>query len=308
MQVTHDTSRPLTGRTVLVTGAGKGLGAAFARALGRAGANVVVNNRIKDGAEDEASAVAADIRAEGGQAVAEHSDVTDPGAPAAMLAAAMDTFGSLDGIVCNAGTSGPARRFGEGSTEIVRSVLETNFFSIVSLMETCQPALEASGSGRVLMIASSAGLYGLKGRPAYAASKGALNGFALSLADEWRGRIGVNVLCPYAATRMTGPEPAAEDADGPMSPDNIALPAVWLTSPECDRTGEIWLGGGRWLRRVHIVETEGARIPDTLDGFDAFADSQSGLDTARGFTGAEAAFADFFKTLTAKSGAPETTG
>ncbi|WP_440958667.1 SDR family NAD(P)-dependent oxidoreductase [Oceanicaulis sp. LC35] len=297
MQVTHASDRPLEGRSVIVTGAGKGLGAAFARALGRAGACVVVNNRIRDGAPDEASAVAQSIRDAGGQAVAEHSDVTAPDTPQNLVAAALDHFGRLDSVVCNAGASGPVGRFGDGSTEVIRAIMETNFFSICALMEACKPHLEASGSGRVLMIASSAGLYGLKGRPAYAASKGALNALAFSLADEWRGRVGVNVLCPYASTRMTGQDPQTDPSDDPMASEHIAAPAVWLTAPQCDRTGEVWLGGGGWLRRVRIQETEGAPFPEEIPDFEAFADTQSGLETLRGFTGAEAAFTDFFKTL-----------
>ena len=305
MQVTPASDRPLAGRSVIVTGAGKGLGAAFARALGHAGASVVVNNRIRDGAPDEASAIAESICAAGGQAVAEHSDVTAEDAPERLVAAALDAFGRLDSVVCNAGTAGPVGRFGEGTTGIIRSVMETNFFSICALMEACKPHLEASGSGRVLMIASSAGLYGLKGRPAYAASKGALNALAFSLADEWRGRVGVNVLCPYAATRMTGEDPDADAADTPLSPEHIAAPAVWLTSPHCERTGEVWLGGAGWLRRVRTLETPGAPFPDELTEFERFADSQSSLEGLRGFTGAEAAFSDFFKTFSNAQSDPE---
>ncbi|MAK64748.1 MAG: hypothetical protein CMF75_08450 [Maricaulis sp.] len=306
MQATNSSPRPLDGRTVLVTGAGKGLGAAFARALAQAGANVVVNNRIREGATDEASAVAEAICRAGGRAVAEHSDVTDADAPRRMLARAMSEFGGLDAVVCNAGTSGPAARFDTGAIDVIRSVMETNFFANVALLEALKPALETSTAGRALLVSSSAGLYGVRGRAAYAASKGALNAFALTLADEWRDRIGVNILCPYAATRMTGAEDTTAQAAGPMAPDNIAQAAVWLASPACTRTGETWLGGGKWLRRVRTVETEGGLMPDDLGAMDAFADSQAGLDTARGFTGAEAAFADLFKTLSAAMREPET--
>ena len=289
---------PLAGRTILVTGAGKGLGAAFARALARAGANIVVNNRIRDGAPDEASQVAAGIREAGGQAVAEHSDVTATDAPDRMLTAALDTFGRLDGVICNAGTSGPAARFGPGAQSALRALMETNFFANTALLETLQPALEASGTGRVVLVSSSAGLYGVRGRAPYAASKGALNALGYTLADEWKDRIGVNILCPYAATRMTGTDSEADQTSGPLAPDTIAQAAVWLSSPQCERSGEVWLGGGQWLRRVRTVETEGGFMPADLSRFEDFADSQSGLDTSRGFVGAEPAFEDLFKTMT----------
>lgn len=291
--------KPLEGRVAIVTGAGKGLGAAFARSLADNGARVVVNNRIRPGASDDAEAVAENIRVRGGQAVAEHSDVTDPEAGARMVKSAIDAFGRLDTLVLNAGTAGDAVRFSGATLDEIRQVMETNFFANTAILAASLDALAASGCGRVLFISSSAGLYGVKGRAHYAASKGALNAFAFTLADEWRGKgITFNVLCPYAATRMTG----ADDPDNPdalMSPDRIAPAASWLVSPRHERTGEVWIGGGGWLRRVETVETGGAAMPQHLDGFEAFAEGQSGLSTARGFAGAEAAFADLFGDLRA---------
>lgn len=290
---------PLDGlrdRVILVTGAGKGLGAAFARALAAAGARVVVNNRIRDGGADDASAVAAAIRDDGGEAIAEHSDITAPGAGTAMVNAARAAFGGLDSVVCNAGITGPARRFGAGAMEALRTVMETNFFANAALLEAAQPLLEESGSGRVVLISSSAGLYGLRGRGQYAASKGALVAFGLSLAEEWRGRIGVNILCPYAATRMTGVDPGSEVGQL-VTPESVAPAAVWLSSAAQERTGEIWLGGGGYLRRVRIVETVGGRAGTLPDEIDDFAATQGRLDGARGFPDAETAFDDFFAML-----------
>lgn len=289
--------KALEGRVAIITGAGKGLGAAFARSLAKHGAAVVVNNRIRPGASDEAETVAESIRASGGQAIAEHSDVTDPEAGTRMAEAAVDAFGHVDTLVLNAGTAGEAVRFSGGTLAEVRLVMETNFFANAQIVASCLERLSATGSGRVLFISSSAGLYGVKGRAHYAASKGALNAFAFTLADEWRGKgITFNVLCPYAATRMTG----ADDPDNPdalLAPDRIAPAASWLVSPHHDRTGEVWIGGGGWLRRVETVETGGAAMPQQIDDFEAFAAGQSGLATARGFSGAEAAFADLFGDL-----------
>lgn len=290
-------NRPLEGRVAVVTGAGKGLGAAFARSLAQQGASVIVNNRIRSGASDDAEAVAENIRAAGGQAVAEHSDVTAPGAGARTVKAAIDAFGRLDTLVLNAGTAGTAVRFSGATLDDIRQVMETNFFANTAIVASSLETLAASGSGRVLFISSSAGLYGVKGRAHYAASKGALNAFAFTLADEWRGKgITFNVLCPYAATRMTG----ADDPDNPdalLAPDRIAPAAAWLVSPHHDRTGEVWIGGGGWLRRVETVETRGAAMPQQAGEFEAFAEGQSGLATARGFAGAEAAFADLYADL-----------
>lgn len=298
MQASNSSSRPFEGRVAIVTGAGKGLGAAFARELARQGARIVVNNRLKPGRADEAAAVAAEIRAAGGEAVAEHSDITDPDAGKRLAAAALDTFGQLDVVVCNAGITGPAAKFSPEGPATIRTVIDTNLFATADILAACQPALEASDAARVLMVSSSAGLYGVRGRTAYAASKGAMNAFALTLADEWRkAGILVNVLCPYAATQMTADVNRPDEIDQRLLPENIAPAAAWLTSPALTRTGEIWLGGAGWLRRVRIVETEGGPMPDTPDGFEAFAQTQSGLETARGFPGAEPAFADLYKTM-----------
>lgn len=299
MNTSINGNKPLEGRVAVVTGAGKGLGAAFARSLAQHGAAVVVNNRIRPGTADEAAAVAESIRASGGRAIAEHSDVTDPEAGARMVKAAIGAFGHLDTLVLNAGTAGQAVRFSGATLDEIRQVMETNFFANTAIVAASLEALAATGSGRVLFISSSAGLYGVKGRAHYAASKGALNAFAFTLADEWRGKgITFNVLCPYAATRMTG----ADDPDNPdalLVPDRIAPAASWLVSPHHDRTGEVWIGGGGWLRRVETVETGGAAMPQQIVDFETFAVGQSGLETARGFSGAEAAFADLFGDLRA---------
>lgn len=282
---------------MVVTGAGKGLGAAFARAAAAQGAAVVVNNRIRPGAEDEASALAEAIRAAGGKAIAEHSDITDPEAGARLRDAALEAFGRLDALVLNAGVSGEAKRFDADGCGALRAVMETNFFANAAIIGETLPELARNGAGRVVLVSSAAGLYGVKGRAAYAASKGALNAFAFTLADEWRGRgVNFNVLCPYAATRMTG-APDADDPDALMAPDRIAPAAAWLCGAGCARTGEVWIGGGGWLRRVETVETAGGPMPATPEALETFAEGEAGLKTARGFEGAEAAFADLFTAL-----------
>lgn len=273
-------------RVVLVTGAGKGLGAAFATILAANGARVIVNNRTRPGEPSSAEAIASDIRRSGGLAIAETSDVTAPGAARALCSAALDSFGRLDALILNAGVNGPAARVATGDPAAFRDVLEINFHANVTLVQAALPHLIAAPSGRILFVSSTAGLYGVRGRAAYAASKGALNAFALSLAAELRrDRVGVNILMPYAATQMTKslltPERMAA-----MAPEAAAPAARWLVSPFCTETGGIWVAGGGRFRRAAPVEFGIPAV--SLDVAQA-----AGLADPRTFADAEAAFADF---------------
>lgn len=277
------------GRVVLVTGAGKGLGAAFAIACARRGMKVLVNNRVRPGQPDSAAATVAAIHTAGGEAVADSHAVEAPGAAAAMVTAARAAFGRLDAVILNAGISGPAAKIDALDPAELRRVIEINFFAAAALAQAALPHLLASDAGRMVFVSSSAGLHGVRGRAPYAASKAALNGFALTLADEVRRTsLKVNVLCPFAATAMTEGEGAAGDLR--LAPANAAALAVHLASRCCERHGQIYLTGAGYVRRARMVETLGAPVGDL-----AAAET---MDDLREFTGAEAGFADFFACAT----------
>lgn len=242
-------------RTALVTGAGKGLGAAFAKAIGAEGANVVVNNRRKPG-DDPPSAdrIVVELLQEGVKAIAEYSDVAHDGAEDQLVSAAVDRFGGLDAVVCNAGVSGEAMLFEKAAPHSFASVMGINFTANVRLISAALPYLKQSPAGRIVFVSSSAGLHGSRGLAAYAASKGALNAFALTLADELRRyQIGVNVICPFAATQMT-----AGSVEGAhrelLSPAYAAPVAAWLASPACKETGGIWIACAGRVRRARLFE------------------------------------------------------
>lgn len=285
-----------TRRVILVTGAGKGIGRAIAERLARNQARVVVNNRVRDGDDPAATAVAA-IVAQDGEAVADIHDITAPDAAEEMVRCAIETWGRLDGVVLNAGVAGPAQRFPATSEQTFRDVFETNFFANVRLAHAAMPHLMQAQAGRLLAIASSAGLYGVFGRSPYAASKGALVAWTLSLAQEAaRERLRVNVLAPYAATQMTHdamkPNPALMQR---LTPERTAPMAAWLMSPSCTATGQIWIAGGGALRRASMMEAPGERAPDV--GAEAWIGMNAArlqdMRGAKDFAGAEAAFADF---------------
>lgn len=274
-------------RAAIVTGAGNGLGAAFARAVAAAGAAVVVNNRKHADRVFSADPVAADIIAGGGIAITDDHAVDAAESAAAIVASALDRFGRLDALILNAGISGPAAKVGTGDTGVAQ-VMAINFFANVALVEAALPALTASPAGRIVFVSSTGGLHGVRGRSAYAASKGALTSYALSLADERRrGTLRVNVICPYAETNMTA-QPG-RPGDPRLAPAGAAALCAYLASAACDRTGEIWVGGGGHLRAARAMESVGAAFaPEALDALAA-------MPEPRFYSGGEAAFADFYQ-------------
>lgn len=282
------------GRTIVVTGAGKGLGAAFARAAACGGMRVVVNNRLRPGQADSAEAVCDSILAAGGEAVVDRSDVDDPDAPREIVSRTLSAFGRLDALILNAGISGEAARIERQDSDNLRRVMETNFFSAVRLTEAALPHLMRAPAGRIVFVSSAAGLHGLRGRAAYAASKGALKAFALTLAAEVRKTsLRVNIVCPYAATAMTADQGVG--ADPRLAADHAAPMAVYLASERCLENGEIFIAGARRYRRARTVESPGCNAP--VDDPAWIADNMPSIAAmagAREYPHAEAAFADFY--------------
>ena len=273
-------------RVAIVTGAGNGLGAAFAAAIAADGTAVVVNNRRHADRPFSAEATAAAIAAAGGTAVTDGHAVDAPGGPAAVVATALDAWGRLDALVLNAGISGPAVKVGEGDTDLAQ-VMAINFFANAALVEAALPALRAAPAGRIVFVSSTGGLHGVRGRSAYAASKGAVNGYALSLADELRRTaIRVNVIAPYAQTNMTARPDRVSDPR--MAPAGAAAMCAWLAGEECDRTGEIWVAGAGHVRAARSMESATARFDP------AVLATTAAMPDPRFYPGGEAAFADFY--------------
>lgn len=280
----------MTGRIAIVTGAGNGLGAAFAEALAAKGSAVVVNNRRHADRPFTPDEVVRRIADAGGTAMTDGNAVDAPGAAERIVASAIDRWGRLDVLVLNAGISGPAVKVGAGDTQL-EQVLAINLTANHRLVEAALPHLRRSPAGRIVFVSSTGGLHGVRGRSAYAASKGALNGYALSLAAELRrDAIGVNVLAPYAATKMTA-QPGQEP-DPLLAPEGAAETCAWLASVECDRSGEIWVAGAGHVRAARAMESATMRFsPDALSALAA-------MPEPRGYQGGEAAFADFYQDIT----------
>lgn len=190
----------LTGRGAVVTGGGRGIGAAVARKLSRAGAGVVVTAR----SEDEIETVAEGLRAAGSTAHAVVCDVTDADSIAAMTARSQQLLGTVDIVVNNAGIARSAP-FLKVSLEQWESVHRVNATGPLLVTQAFLPGMLERGWGRIVNVASVASLHGARYITAYAASKHALIGMARCLAHELAETgVTVNSVCPsYVDTPMT---------------------------------------------------------------------------------------------------------
>lgn len=264
----------LNGRVAIVTGAGKGLGRAYAIELARAGAAVVVNNRRHPGEADvdtSAGRVVAEIRAAGGKAIADFSPVEAEESGPRMVAAALETFGRVDIVVANAAAP-QAASFHKLSIAEFRAVFDVGFLGTLHLVHAAWPLLREQGFGRVVMTSSSAGRYGQHGLSAYGASKSAVDSLVRTLAGEGASRgILVNAVSPYALSQMTAAHIRGEMAEV-FTPDRVAPLIAWLASEQCTVTGQVIVAGGGRFRLTGTVETDSLAVtsgfPDMIERLD----------------------------------------
>jgi short-subunit dehydrogenase len=190
--------RSYAGRTVLVTGAGGGLGRAIALRFATAGTRIVALDRERESVES----LHAEIAGRAGECLAVTCDVTDAAACEAAVTATNARFGSLDVLVNNAGVSHRSG-FAVTGLQVIRRIMEVNFFGAVNCTKAALPHLVAS-RGQVIAISSVAGYAPLIARTGYAASKHALHGFFDSLRSELVPQgVGVMIVCPsFVATRI----------------------------------------------------------------------------------------------------------
>ncbi len=250
------------GRVAIVTGAGNGLGRAYALELARRGAKVVVNDLggARDGSagQNNAEIVAEEIRAAGGEAIANIDSVTDEAAMNAMAEAAKAKWGRIDILMNNAGILRD-KSFAKMTIADFRQIVDVHLMGAAICTKAVWELMRDQNYGRILMTTSATGLYGNFGQSNYGAAKLGLVGFMNSLGIEGqKNDIRVNTIAPAAATRMTEdimpPEVLAK-----MGPETVVPAALYLVSEEAPNRATIAAGGGGF-ERAHITLTRGIRV------------------------------------------------
>lgn len=258
------------GQVALITGAGRGLGREYALLLAARGAKVVVNDlgvAITDTGDggvapesDPADDVVAEIRAAGGEAIANHDSVATVDGAEAMVASALDAFGRLDICVNNAGQV-RMRPFADFADEHIATVVSTQLLGTVQVARAAWRAMEAAGGGRIVNVSSGAAYGGVERSTVYSMAKAGVIGLTIAMAAEGAPHgIAVNVIAPYAKTRLGtgfGAVPWSEDLAEWLHPRLVAPLVAWLAHPSCGVSGQCFAVGGGHIARVAFAVNEG---------------------------------------------------
>jgi NAD(P)-dependent dehydrogenase (short-subunit alcohol dehydrogenase family) len=254
------------GRTAVVTGAGRGLGRAYARLLAARGAKVVVNDTgvtMKGTGSDAgpAAAVVEEIRAAGGEAMASTDSVATPEGGRAIVEAALDRYGRLDILVHNAGIV-RMTPFEAMTQQDFDMVLDVHLRGAFHVVRSAFPAMRRAGYGRIVLTSSVGGLYGSHQQANYAAAKTGMIGLSNTVALEGAAAgVKCNIILPGAITRM------ADDFDTTGFPPNmtaeIIAPVVgWLSHETCSVNGQMLVAQGGRVAKAFIAETPGVYRDD----------------------------------------------
>ena len=252
------------GKVAIITGAGGGLGRQHALLLAKRGALVVVNDLGGniDGTGGDASAaqkVVDEIKAAGGEAVADHNSVATPEGGAAIVKSAVDTFGRVDIVINNAGILRD-KSFHNMSPDLMNPVFDVHLKGAFHVTQPAWVLMREQGYGRIISTSSAAGIFGNFGQTNYGAAKLGLVGFTRVLAVEGaKYNIKANAIAPLALTRMT------EDLMGALAdkldPSQVSPIVAWLAHEDCPVTGQVYSVGGGRVANVFFGETQGYTKP-----------------------------------------------
>jgi NAD(P)-dependent dehydrogenase (short-subunit alcohol dehydrogenase family) len=251
-------------RVAVITGAGRGLGKAYALLLASSGAKVVVNDpgvSLKGDGVDAGPAqeVVNEIKATGGEAVASTDSVATPEGGRAIIQSAIDHYGRIDILIHNAGNV----RYGslkELSYDDFEAVLDVHLRGAFHVVRPAFPLMCKAGYGRIVLTSSIGGLYGNLRVTNYGMSKAAMIGLCNVAALEGAAEgVKCNIIVPGAVTRMA--EGIDTSAYPPMGPELVAPVVGWLSHESCSITGEMLVSIAGRIARAFIGETEGVYQP-----------------------------------------------
>ncbi len=247
-------------QVAVVTGAGGGLGRAHALELARRGAKLVINDLGgavdgTGGSSEAAEKVVAEIKAMGGEAIANGSSVSSKEGVALLVKETLDAFGRCDVLINNAGVLRD-RSFSKMTLDDFEFVVDVHLMGAVYCSKAFWPVMREQQYGRIIMTTSSTGLYGNFGQTNYGAAKLAQVGFMNTLKLEGqKDNIHVNTICPVAATRMTEDLMPPEALE--MLKPEFVTPAVIVLCAKDAPTGVIMTAGAGVFAQSKVVETRG---------------------------------------------------
>ena len=258
-------SLDFTGKVVIVTGAGGGLGKSHALEFARRGAKVVVNDLGGavdglGGSSEAAEQVVAEIKQGGGEAIANGSSVSDDAGVDNMVKQAIEAFGRIDVLVNNAGVLRD-KSFAKMEIGDFTFVVDVHLFGTMKPTKAVWPIMKEQGYGRIMVTTSSSGLYGNFGQANYGAAKLGVVGLINTLKLEGqKDNIHINALAPVAWTRMTDNlmPPEMEDA---LRVDKVTPAVVFMCSEQAP-TGQIICAGAGAFAAAQIIETRGMYLGD----------------------------------------------
>lgn len=265
------------GQSVVVTGAGRGLGRLYALELARRGASVVVNDigGSMSGAGTDptvADAVVSEIEQAGGTAVASHDSVDSPDGAATIIQTALEQFGRVDAVISNAGIFEMVP-YEELSVEQWRRMLQVHLDGAFYLSQPAFKVMKEQGYGRLVFVASNVGAFGQERTAHYAAAKGGILGLTNALSNEGAGSgILVNAVLPIGQTRMMtdsrgerAPNPVLDQFFEETSPERVVPLTIYLASRECELTHHCFSAVAGRFARVFIGLGEGWVADRTTD-------------------------------------------
>jgi NAD(P)-dependent dehydrogenase (short-subunit alcohol dehydrogenase family) len=254
------------GQVAVVTGAGGGLGRAYAELLAVRGASVVVNDPgvALDGAggdDGPAREVVWAIESAGGKAVPNFDPVGTEEAGQRLIEQAVETFGRVDIVVNNAGIFTPRYTFLDTSTESFERLFRVHVMGTVHTVRAAWPHMQMQHYGKIINVTSSNAYVGSAGRLEYSTAKGAVHGFTKTLAKEsLDSGIYVNAIAPGALTRpVTASTDMYDDEEfaRPFSAELVAPTVAWLAHPDTHVNGEVFTAVAGTTAQLVVGETYG---------------------------------------------------
>lgn len=242
------------GKTVIITGAGNGLGRSYAHYYARLGANVVINDVVQANADN----VVKEVNELGGKGAAAVCSAEDGDA---IVKVALDNFGGVHALVCNAGILRD-KAFVNMTEKMWDDVMSVHLRGTYKCSKAVWPIFEQQKYGRIVVTASPNGIYGAHGQCNYGTAKAGIIGLGKSLAIEGsRKNIKVNILCPRAGTAMTATVWTKEMLET-FSPDFVAPIVGYMTSDLVEDSGKVYEVFGGYVAELRWQRTGGAIFPN----------------------------------------------